>query len=117
MYGVGLAHRPTRADRFKPGRWAHPSRSKQLHTMGNHAPNGIRAHTDRHTTANEPGNLHTREQPLPERHPERTPTATPSPLAGFRIYDKLNLTVSISMGNSAVGRLASGENIQNINLL
>ena len=85
--------------------------------MGNHAPNGIRADNDRRTLANEPGNLHTREQPLPERHPERTPTATPSPLAGFRIYDKLNLTVSISMGNSAVGRLASGENIQNINLL
>lgn len=31
-----LAHRPTRADRFKPGRWAHPSRSKQLHAMNNH---------------------------------------------------------------------------------
>ena len=24
MYGAKLAHRPTRADRFKPGRWAHP---------------------------------------------------------------------------------------------
>ena len=35
----------TRADRFKPGRWAHPSpRSEQPHTMSNHTPNGIRAH-------------------------------------------------------------------------
>ena len=73
-------HAPTASSR---GDGHTPSRSKQLHTMGNHAPNGIRAHNDRHTIANEPGNLHTHEQPHPERHPGRTPTATPSPRRAF----------------------------------
>ena len=68
--------------------------------MGNHTPNGIRAHNDRHTIANDPDNLHTHKQP----HPRTTPSAhtyrhTITPL-GFRIYDKPNLTASIPMGNS-----------------
>ena len=33
-------------------------RSKQLHAMSNHAPNGIRAHNVRRTIANDSGNLH-----------------------------------------------------------
>lgn len=53
-----LAHRPTRADIFKPGRWEHLARSKQLHAMGNHTKNGIRAHNVRHTIDNDPGDLH-----------------------------------------------------------
>ena len=47
--------------------------------MSNHKPNGIRAHTDRHTITNEPGNLHTHEQPHPNgirAHTDRN-TITP----------------------------------------
>ena len=60
-----------------------PPRSEQPHTMSNRNPNGIRAHNDRHTIANDPDNLRTHEQPHPERHPGRTPTATPSPRRAF----------------------------------
>ena len=63
-------------------------RSEQPHAHEQPHPNDIRAHNIRHTI-------------------------TPP---GFRIYDKSKLTASIPMGNSAVGRLASDENIQNINL-
>ena len=79
MYGIRLAHRPTRADRFKPGRWAHPSRSKQLHTMNKHAPNGIRAHNDLHTLANDPGNLHAMSN-------HTTHQGAPTPGKVLRIY-------------------------------
>ena len=41
--------------------------------------NDISVRNDRHTITNEPGNLHTHEQPHPERHQGRTPTAAPSP--------------------------------------
>ena len=116
MYGVRLAHRPTRADRFKPGRWAHPRPDlSSFHTMSNHTPNGIRAHSVRHTIANEPDNLHTHVQPprtTPRAHTDRH-TITPP---GFRIYDKLNLTASIPIDCSAVGRIAPDEDIQNNNL-
>lgn len=85
--------------------------------MGNHTPNGIRAHNNRHAIANEPGNLHTMsnhtQNDTQGAHTDRH-TITPT---GFRIYDKPNLTASIPMANSAVGRIASDENIQNINLL
>ena len=49
----------TRADRFKPGRWAHPhSDLSSFAPMSNHAPNDIRAHNNRHAIANDPDNLH-----------------------------------------------------------
>ena len=47
-------------------------RSEQPHAHEQPHPNGIRAHTDRHTITNKPGNLHAHEQPHPERHPGRT---------------------------------------------
>ena len=51
---------------YAMSRHATPSpRSEQLHAMSTHAPNGIRTHNNRHTIANEPGNLHTNEQPHP----------------------------------------------------
>lgn len=53
--GAERSHQPP----LSSGEMGTPSpRSEQLHTMGNHTPNGIRAHNDRHTLANEPGNLH-----------------------------------------------------------
>ena len=46
---------------LQAGEMGTPSpRSEQPHAMSNHKPNGIRAHTDRHTIANKPDNLHTR---------------------------------------------------------
>ena len=47
---------------------------------------------------------------------ERTDCHTITP-AGFRIYDKTNLTASIPMGIRAGAGRATDENIQNINLL
>ena len=48
-------HAPTASGRAMGRNLA---RSKQLHTMSNHTKNDIRAHTDRNTIANDPGNLH-----------------------------------------------------------
>ena len=43
---------------YAMSRHATPSpRSKQLHTMSNHKPNGIRVHNKRHTIANNPDSL------------------------------------------------------------
>ena len=58
-------------------------RSEQLHAMSSHT-NDIRAHTDRNTTANAPGNLHTHEQSprtTPRAHSDRHTITQP----GFRI--------------------------------
>ena len=58
--------------------------------MGNHYPNGIREHNDRHTLANEPGNHHTHEQPHPNdtqgAHTDRN-TITP-PGAGIFLLSR-----------------------------
>lgn len=54
--------------------------SEQLHTMGNHTPNGTRAGADRHTIANETGNrLHQEQQ-----HPTPGYTIAPTEVC-FRI--------------------------------
>lgn len=73
MYKVQGSHR----DRHAPttsrrGDGQNSPRSEQLHTMGNHTPDGIRAHNDRHTIANDTGNLHAMSNHTPERHPGRT---------------------------------------------
>ena len=53
--------------------------------MSNHAPDDIRAHTDRHTIANDPGNIHAMSNHTQNdthgAHPDRN-TITPP---GFRI--------------------------------
>ena len=68
--------------------------------MGNHYPNGIREHNDRHAITNDADNLHNMSNHTQNdtqcAHPDRN-TITPP---GFRIYDKPNLTASIPMGNS-----------------
>ena len=53
--------------------------------MGNHYPNGIREHNDRHTLANEPGNHHTHEQPHPRTTPRAHTDRHTITLPGFRI--------------------------------
>ena len=84
-------------------------RSEQLHPMSNYT----RTASGRTTTAT----------PSPTSRATFTSgTTTPYTRAHTRqagrghIPVKSGLTSSISMGNSAVGRLASDENIQNINL-
>lgn len=70
------------------------SRHEQPH------PDGIRAHNNRHTITNDPGNLHAMNNHTQNHtqgaHTNRH-TITPP---GFRIYGKPNLTASIPMGNS-----------------
>ncbi len=93
-------------------------RSEQLHAMSNHTPNGIRAHNDRHTIANDPGNLHTHEQPRPERHPGRTHRPPhPRPVGRGHIPVKSGLTSSIPMDCSAAVALSRSRFAQNRNLL
>ena len=106
MYGVRLAHRPTRADRFKPGRWVHPRPDLSSWTPWATTP-------ERHQGAQRPP--HPRQRAGQPSHPwATTPITTPSANTdrhtitpnGFRINDKPNLTASIPMGNSAVGSAA-----------
>ena len=81
-------------------------RSEQLPHHEQPHPNGIRAHNDRNTITNAPGNLHAMSNHTPERHPWRTPTTTPSPHRRGHIPVKSGLTASIPMGFSVGGPAA-----------
>ena len=93
-------------------------RSGQLPHHGQPHPNGIRAHNlnrfreaDGRTLV--PGWNASRPKPF-----AHGPAGNPRPPGCASEYTyKFRLTASIPMGFSAVGRVASGENIQNINLL
>ena len=102
MYGVRLAHRPTRADRFKPGRWVHPRPdlssctpwATTTRTASGSTTTATPSPTSRATIT--PMSNHTQND-TQGAHTDRN-TISPN---GFRINDKPNLTASIPMGNSA----------------
>ena len=89
-----------------------------LTPMSNHKSNGIRAHNDRHTIANEPGNIHTHERPHPERHPGRTHRPPHHhPARRGHIHVKSGLTSSIPMDYRAAVAISHSRFVQNHNSL